>query len=490
MLNMNQIDRIKELQREGFGPSEISERVGVDRKTVSKYMNIDDFSPTFENQKVKKSKLDSWKSVINAWLEEDKTMRFKQRHTATRIHARLQEEQPDSYNCSYGLVQRYVKQKKTERKESPGFMDLHWQEGEAQADFGEADIIEDGEKKTVKYFALTFPASNAGFTQVFGGETAECVTQGLQNIFTHIGGVPSRIVFDNATGVGKRVRERVTFAELFLRFKSHYGFSVSFCNPASGNEKGNVENKVGYFRRNFFVPIPKVDSIKSFNAELFVRADQDMMRPHYKKGLTIAELFKEEKKHLGNLPCKPFNVVRFKSVNTDGYGKFCLDGKHWYSSAPEHANKELVVGIKAEIIDVYQKNGELIYSHTRIYGEDRSDSCDYQTSLETLVKKIGAWQNSALRLSVDEQTRTTLDAMTKPDLRKVLKDLAKSSTSFGFDIAIEALAESVHRGVINTYSFQTLAARMSSDSLMGVPIPGLDLSIYDRTFMPISGGAV
>ena len=65
MLNMNQIDQIKELQREGYGPSEIAERVGVDRKTVSKYMNIDDYSPTFENSKVKKSKLDAWKSVIN-----------------------------------------------------------------------------------------------------------------------------------------------------------------------------------------------------------------------------------------------------------------------------------------------------------------------------------------------------------------------------------------------------------------------------------------
>lgn len=369
-------------------------------------------------------------------------------------------------------------------------MELHWQEGEAQADFGEADINESGHKKTIKYFILTFPASNAGFVQVFGGETAECVTQGLQNIFTHIGGVPSRIVFDNAIGVGRRVRERVTFAELFLRFKSHYGFSVSFCNPDPGNEKGNVENKVGYIRHNFFVPIPKVDSIEAFNIELFLRAEEDMDRPHYKKGLPIAELFTEEKKHLGKLPAKPFNVVRFKCVNTDGYGKFCLDGKHWYSSAPEHANKELVVGIKANFIDVYQKTGELIYSHTRIYGEDRSDGIDYQTSLETLVKKTGAWPNSALRLSVDAQTRTSLDAMAKSDLRKVLTDLAKSSSTFGFDIAIEALTESVHRGAISTYSFQTLAARMSSESLMGVCARSPDLSIYDRTLMPLFGGTV
>ena len=36
----------------------------------------------------------------------------------------------------------------------------------------------------------------------------------------------------------------------------HYRFQADFCNPASGNEKGNVENKVGYSRRNAFVPVP------------------------------------------------------------------------------------------------------------------------------------------------------------------------------------------------------------------------------------------
>ena len=78
-------------------------------------------------------------------------------------------------------------------------------------------------------------------------------------------GVPGRIVFDNASGVGRRIRDRVTLTELFLRFKCHYGFWVSFCNPASGHEKGHVENKVGYIRRNLFVPMPAVESLEAWN---------------------------------------------------------------------------------------------------------------------------------------------------------------------------------------------------------------------------------
>ena len=66
----------------------------------------------------------------------------------------------------------------------------------AQGDFGEADIRAGGQLRTIKYLCLSFPYSNAGFVQAFGGETAECVCQGLKDIIHHLGGVPRRIVFD------------------------------------------------------------------------------------------------------------------------------------------------------------------------------------------------------------------------------------------------------------------------------------------------------
>lgn len=70
--------------------------------------------------------------------------------------------------------------------------------------------------------------------QVFPSENAERVCQALKQIFEHVGGVPTRIVFDNAAGVGRRVCGGVRTAELFGRFAAHYGFAYSFCNPNSG----------------------------------------------------------------------------------------------------------------------------------------------------------------------------------------------------------------------------------------------------------------
>ena len=92
MLHMNQIDQIKELQREGYGPSEIGKRIKVDRKTVAHYMNQEDFNGSLEVAKLEGSKLNRFKPKIDEWLLEDRQMRYRERHTAKRIHERLKEE--------------------------------------------------------------------------------------------------------------------------------------------------------------------------------------------------------------------------------------------------------------------------------------------------------------------------------------------------------------------------------------------------------------
>ena len=79
--------------------------------------------------------------------------------------------------------------------------------------------------------------------------------------------------------------ERV-LTDSFRRFMLHYRFQADFCNPNSGNEKGNVENKVGYSRRNALVPVPTITSFDSFNETLWDWCEKDANRPHYMKGDT------------------------------------------------------------------------------------------------------------------------------------------------------------------------------------------------------------
>jgi transposase len=483
MLRMNQVDQIKELQRQGVGPKEIGERLRLNRKTVARHMAQEDFDRALVAKSPIVSRLDPFKAKIEEWLEEDRRMRFKQRHTAKRVHERLREEFADSYDCSYPLVQRYIKARKAAKGDGKGSLELVWAPGEAQADFGEADVLSDGKLVTIKYLVLSFPASNAAYVQAFRGETAECVGQGLKDLFHHLCGVPLRIVFDNASGVGRRVREKVTLSELFLRFKCHYGFSVSFCNPASGNEKGNVENKVGYIRRNFFVPIPDIGELEAWNASLLGRSEADFDRPHYKKPGTIGELFAADRKALAPLPVRPFNVERFERVRTDGYGKFCLDGRHWYATAPDLAQRDLVAGIGAHTVTVHDNAGAIQCIHRRVYGEERSDSSNYRTSLEALLRKPGAWRNSQVRAALDEPGRVFLDGAAKDERMRILAALAHAAETIEFETVLTSLSQAIRLGTLDDYSLQALANRAAYESLGTENMPGPDLSAYDVALM-------
>ena len=89
---------------------------------------------------------------------------------------------------------------------------------------------------------------------MFPAQNQEALFAGMKNIFEYIGKVPKEIWFDNRTTAVIEIKKngKRTLTDDFYRFAAHYGFQAKFCNPASGNEKGSVENKVGYFRRNFW----------------------------------------------------------------------------------------------------------------------------------------------------------------------------------------------------------------------------------------------
>jgi hypothetical protein len=258
---------------------------------------------------------------------------------------------------------------------------------------------------------------------------------------------------------------------------------VSFCNPDAGHEKGHVENKVGYVRRNVFVPIPVVENLELWNQGLLSRMEEDFERPHYKKGLTIGELWAEDRRHLSPLPDKPFLVERLERVATNGYGKFCLDGRHWYSSAPEYADRTVTAGIRAHTVVVYRENGSPLSLHPRSFGEKRTDTADYATSLQTLLRRPRAWANSPFRAGLNDSLRDHLDALEKSDRRRVLSVLSESASTFGFELAMESLQEAVRRGTVDAFSLQAISARIAYDGLLSAPNQGPDLKTYDRAFL-------
>ena len=88
----------------------------------------------------------------------------------------------------------------------------------------------------------------------------------------------------------------------------------TLCNPAKGNEKGNVENKVGYSRRNALVPVPTITDFAAFNEGLWEWCRKDAERTHYKHQVPIRELWEQERGELLKLPQNPYRVFRYDTL--------------------------------------------------------------------------------------------------------------------------------------------------------------------------------
>ncbi len=495
---MKEIDELRVLYHEkGYNFTQIEAATGHTRKTVSKYINKEDWNIEI-SKSTREVKIDKYKNDIDTWLTDDLRMKKKQRHTATRVFSRLQEKYNNDFNCSYRTVSIYVAQKKKDLfKRENGFIPLNHILGEAQVDFGKAAFIESGVKYSGSYLVVSFPSSNAGFMQLFKGENTECLFEGLKNIFNHIGGVPTKLWFDNMSTVVVSIKKdgEREVTDSFYRFKQHYGFSATFCNPNSGNEKGNVECKVGYHRRNLLVPIPEFNSLQEYNKTLLCQCDQDHQRSHYAKNRSISDLFTEDKKSLLILPEKEFMTYKYENVQTNGYGKFTLNkGLYTYSSSPKFANEMIAVKVTAyEVIPLDEQFKEIVIHH-RLYGDTEQERMDWLPYLTQLSRKPRALKYSGIFEMFPENVKELFnnkDIQNHSELLKVLADITCKSS---FETGIKVLENAIKYNKYDTESLNAIFNRINLPiaELPELKLPGntpklaatdIDLSVYDKLFI-------
>lgn len=472
--------------------SEITSETGLNRKTVSKYVDMDDFNsppPVPSSEDGHESKLDPFKHLIDEWLQADKLAPRKQRHTAKRVFRRLRDE-AENFNCSYRLVASYVATRKAELrlKKADGYIPLEHHPGEAQTDFGFADFYENGKLyHEAKYLVLSFPFSNGGFLQVNYGENMECLLEGLAAMFEHIGGVPTEIWFDNTRtivtrvikGGGRNVTER------FQRFCEHYRIKAVFMNPESGWEKGNVENKVGYLRRNELVPIPHFDSLAEGNKYLMSRCELDMQREHYDDDCNrfISELFQEDKARLLPLPSVPFDTALYTTATTDKYGKFTLDtGKHRYSASPAFCDSCVNLKITSSNVIVRDKDMHEVVCHKRLYGEEH-ERMDWLPYLTYIARKPRSLRNSGIYDMMPQSMQIYMDNCENKERGRALKVLAELTERTGFSSAVKTVDEAIRFNATDPDSLQSLYRRTYADVPLLPPL-NYNVSIPHQKVIP------
>lgn len=330
--------------------------------------------------------LEPFVAVFEEILRRDREAPPKQRHTTQRIIRRLRDEH--GYTGGDTTVKNFVRE--CRRREQEVFVPLAHPPGEAQADFGHAEVVVDGRRTKAALFVMTLPFSDAFFCRLYPRECTETFLDGHRRAFEFFGGVPKRISYDNARTAVTRIigrRERELTRE-FLRLKAHYLFQEHFCLVRRPNEKGHVENTVGYARRNFLVPVPTVPDLETLNADLERLCREDLRRrPEGHEG-SKAERLDKERPSLLPLPGRAFEARRIAHPRANSLSLVRFDGND-YSVPVSAAHRVVTVVAGAERVKLVA-DGRVVAEHRREW-DRRKVAFEPVHYLALLERKPGAF---------------------------------------------------------------------------------------------------
>ena len=251
------------------------------------------------------------------------------------------------------------------------FVPLAHRPGEAQVDFGQAEVVLDGQTSTVALFVMTLPYSDAVFVRAFPRECTEAFLEGHARAFAFFGGVPRRISYDNSKIAVAKItggRDRKV-TDAFLRLKSHHLFEDHFCLVRRPNEKGHVETLVGFARRNFLVPVPIVNGgLAPLNAGLERRCREDLARRLWGKPAAKADLLEGERPSLLPLPGEAFVADRVEPRCVDSLSLVSFDANQ-YSVPTEFAHHPVTVVASVDTVRVVAGD-RVAAAHPRSWGRE------------------------------------------------------------------------------------------------------------------------
>jgi len=335
--------------------------------------------------------LGSSKARIAELLAENETLPRKQRYTSHKICELITAE---GYQGSESSVRAYVATQRQELRVKPTYLPLEFEPGQdAQMDWGEAVVEIAGPLVTVQIFVMRLNYSRAKFVMAFPFQKQEAFLEGHVQAFHFFGGVPHRITYDNLKTAVLRIlqgRNRVEQQRL-ISLRSYYLFEGVYCTPGRGNQKGGVESDVGFSRRNFLVPIPKVASFQELNAHLRQQCLAEMQRRVDRQPTTIGETWEVERPHLLPLPEHDYRCCVTHPVKANGYSQVTFETNR-YSIPPAYAGRSLVLRAFAFRIEVLYLD-QVIAAHPRCC-EREQDIFDPLHYLSLLEQRPGAFEHA------------------------------------------------------------------------------------------------
>lgn len=347
-------------ERQKLTITQTARALGLHPQTVAKWARMTQYRP--RRSRPRASRLDPFKGQVVRLLESHP-------YSAQQIYQRLVEA---GFAGGYTIVKDYVRKVRPPRREA--FLKLTFAPGEcAQVDWGEYGSIAVGStRRRLSFFVMVLCYSRLLYVEFTLAQTMEHFLACHEHAFQAFQGCPARVMLDNLKSAVLRhlVGETPVFNPRYLDFARHWGFSVSACNVGKGNEKGRVENGVGYVKKNFLngLELPDFSAINPA-AQIWLDTVANV-RLHRETHRRPVDLVKEEQPHLRPLNPLPYDIARIATPRASRQFRVALDTNH-YSVPAEYAGARVTLKAYPDRVCIYHQE-KLIARHVRSY-ERRQD---------------------------------------------------------------------------------------------------------------------
>ena len=476
MLVVETIGRIRrEHLVKGKSIKEIARDLKISRNTVRKILRSGETLFSYEREVQPRPRLGRWKADLDRMLTANTETSARERLTLIRL---FEELRTLGYEGGYDAVRRYARTWSREHasQTAAAFVPLSFAPGEAyQFDWSHEIVVMSGVTVTVKVAHVRLCHSRMMFCRAYPRETQEMVFDAHERAFAFFRGACTRGIYDNMKTAVETIfigKDR-QYNRRFLQMCSHHLVDPVACTPASGWEKGQVENQVGLVRERFFTPRLRVKTYDELNAWLTDKCvAYAKVHPHPERpDQTVWDVFEEERP----------NLVPYRG-RFDGFhalpasvSKTCLVrfDNNKYSVAASAVGRPVEIRAYADRIELRQ-DGRIVGEHRRCFGRDQTvfDPWHY---VPVLARKPGALRNGApfknwLLPGAIERIRRKLAAVDDGDRQMV--DILGAVLTDGLGAVeaacVEALSAELHSSDI---ILNILARRRDASAAISILAP-------------------
>ena len=441
---------------------QICRELKVSRKVVRKVIRSGKTAFTYERSVQPRPRIGPWRNELDDKLAENARRPKRERLTLVRI---FEELRGLGYQGGYDAVRRYAASwsRATSEASASAFVPLSFDPGEAyQFDWSHEIVLIDGVTTTVKVAHVRLCHSRMLFVRAYPRETQEMVFDAHDRAFAFFKGACARGIYDNMkTAVDAiLVGKQRTYNRRFQQMCGHYLVEPVACTPASGWEKGQVENQVGVVRRRFFTPRLRFKTYQDLNAWLLDRCIAwARAHPHPEtRDKSVWEMFEAERSSL--VPyAGPFDGFHAVPASVS---KTCLVrfDNNRYSVSARAVGRPVEIRAYAERVEFWQ-DGQIVGRHARVFGRGKT-AYDPWHYIPVLARKPGALRNGApfkdwSLPSAMKQVRRKLKGAANGDRQMV--DILGAVLTDGLSAVEAACAEALGEGVHSADVILNILAR-------------------------------